>query len=297
MTVRRFLIVLTIAVVVLGGLFMLRFIARVNAEAFLDGQADLTIVHLTDLHLSSGTNQRLETAWPNKIIINGYKLHKPCFGKAASFLEETVAIVNSRIRPDIVVVTGDIVNNRSDEEAFRMAQNLLHKIECPVIVTDGDHDSSRDAKCQFAKYFGSSEGELSLNGYRFFSVPFEIDEADLMKLGDKLRGAQSGRCRILCMHRMLYAPYLMRKLSKVYVSDILAPEKEAVLKTLKECAGRCVVLCGHAHTNYDKEEGNILQLATSSLAEYPYEMRVIKFSGGTPTTRVFSLDEIRRKKN
>ena len=47
----------------------------------LRGDAELTVAQLSDLHLASSGGIQ-ETPWVNKIIIGGYKLHKPCIGKS-----------------------------------------------------------------------------------------------------------------------------------------------------------------------------------------------------------------------
>lgn len=256
----------------------------------LDTPADLTIVHLTDLHLSSRTNTYDDVHWTHKVSIGGYKLHKTRLGKSISLFEQAIRLINTRIRPDIVVITGDTVNSGSDEAAFRKARELVQRIECPVIVTDGDHDPAGGKGSLFGKHFGSGEGSLTLKGCNFFFMPYESDEAALQRLGRRISDSNSGKYSVLCMHRMLRASFIMKKLSKKYTSTILSPNRERILDIMeKNRSEKFVVLCGHSHTNYQKKDGNIFHICTSSLAEYPHEFRVVKFIDGKIKTGVYRL--------
>lgn len=260
-------------------------------DRIINRQADLTIVHLTDLHLSTKANGSVDTPWTHKIIVGGYKLHHKCLGRTASLLEQAVQTVNTRIRPDVVVITGDIVDRGSDEAAFRKAQELIRQMQCPVIVVEGDHDIL-GKRHPFERYFGERDGVRTMKGYDFFFIPFAPDRETLARLESRMTGSKSGNLRILCMHRMLRASPLMKKLSQKYCSTILSPSKDVILAMLKDSNARSLVLCGHSHTNYREQDGNVLHLCTSSLAEYPHELRIVKITDGKVATKVLRLSKI-----
>ena len=287
---RRSLPTLALVAVVLAGL--LTSCALTAPDRAISRPADLTIVHLTDLHLSSTAGGNVGTPWTHKIIVGGYKLHRKCLGRTASLLEQAVQAINTRIRPDVVVITGDIVDRGSDEAAFRKARELIRQIQCLVVVVEGDHDVGGEGH-PFARYLGERDGVRTMKGHDFFFIPFAPDRGTLARLESRIAGPRPGNLGILCMHRMLRASYLMKKLSRKYCSTILSPSKDAVLAMLKGSNERFLVLCGHSHTNYRRKDGRILHLCTSSLAEYPHELRIVKITGGKVATKVLRLDETR----
>ena len=88
--------------VIVGGWFLLGG----STDDRLPEEAELTVVHLTDLHLSTrGTVTN--TPWTHKIAVRGYRLHRLCTGQAFDYLEKAVSLIQSSIKPDLVVVTGD----------------------------------------------------------------------------------------------------------------------------------------------------------------------------------------------
>ena len=192
----------------------------------------------------------------------------------------------------MVVITGDIVDRGSDEAAFREAQELIRQIQCPVIVVEGDHDVAGEQH-PFTRYFGEREGARTVKGCDFLFIPFAPDRETLARLQGRIADARSGNVRILCMHRMLRASLLMRKLSKMCCSSLLSPAKETILAMLKDSDEPFLVLCGHSHTNYRRRDRNVLHLCTSSLAEYPHELRVVKITHGRIATKVLRLGEAR----
>ena len=258
----------------------------------LPQNAELTVVHLSDLHLS--TRGRItDTPWTHKIVVGGYKLHKPCTGKSFELLEKAVAVVNGEIRPDAVVITGDIVDCGNDGEALKKGAEIIRRLNCPVIIAQGDHDKVGD---RWEAVFGNRDGLSEVKGFSFFHIPFESDAGTFKRLEDGINGAQGhNRTKFLCMHRMLYTSWLMNALSKRFYgrTALLSPDREAIINMLGKTAGRWIVLCGHSHTNHEGTHGNITEFCTSSLAEYPHELRILKVKGGKVWTSVMCVDKVK----
>jgi predicted MPP superfamily phosphohydrolase len=264
-----------------------------NDSRYLPKNADLTVAHLTDLHLSSKGNLK-ETPWTHKIVINGYKLHKPCTGKSFELLEKAITVINEKIKPDIVVITGDILNRGDDTEALKKGHEVLAKLKCPVIIAKGDHDiaSKPKNKSAFESVFGELDGVLSVKDFPFFYIPYESDDGTFERLKKAIDDSSpKSEIKFLCMHRMLYASWLMNKLSKKYCPTLLSPKRKMIIDMLEKSSGKWIVLCGHSHTNHEETVNNITELCTSSLAEYPHEFRIIKVKDGKIYTRIVKLDE------
>ena len=261
------------------------------------GNRDLVIVHITDTHLSSDPNGPVATPWIHKIIIDGYKLHRKCLGKSVALFEEAVRLVNEKVHPDLVVITGDIVDRANDVKAWKEADRIIREIESPVLVVQGDHDAPAGAK-MFEKYCGPLYRETVIGETPFFVLPFNADEATLRRFGRDFAGTPSRTgLKVLCIHRMLKASWLMRKLSKAfYCPTLLSPHRAWLLKMLHGSKDKVLVLCGHSHTNYVSRDGNILHVCTSALVEYPHEIRVLYVTGNRVRDRVLRLSRLRKMK-
>jgi len=262
-----------------------------------DGRnADLVVVHLTDLHLSTRPNGATDTPWTHKIIIGGYKLHRKCLGRSVELFEEAVRLVNEKVHPDLVVITGDIVDQAKDINAWKAAARIIREIRAPVLVVQGDHDAPAGPET-FEKYCGPLYRTAVIKGVPFFVLPFNADEATLNRFEHDCAGTTSASgLKVLCIHRMLKASWLMRKLSKAfYCPTLLSPHRARLLRTLRNSQDNVLVLCGHSHTNYVSRDGNILHVCTSSLAEYPHEMRVLRITGRRVESRVLRLSALRKK--
>lgn len=77
------------------------------------------VAHLSDLHVGKGKN-----------------------GKDAQILSRLRQIVGevNRLSPDLVIVTGDIVNSGQQPQLWPIAQELLSDVAAPVLVVLGNHD-------------------------------------------------------------------------------------------------------------------------------------------------------------
>lgn len=259
--------------------------------ASMPEKADLTVVHMTDLHLDSN-GKVSETAWTHKIEVGGYKLHKPCTAKSFELLEKSVAYINSKVKPDVVVITGDLINRRDDLEAMKKGRDILSRLNCPFIVARGDHEFPRKPgeEALFGSVFGELDGIQNIKGFDFVYLSYEDDKKNLEKL-EKFTEKTGSPISFLCLHRMLFTSWCMDGLGKIYCRTLTAPDSEEILEMLERSPCAWVVLCGHSHTNYESSEGKVMEFCTSSLAEYPHEIRVIKVRDGELFTDVIEIEE------
>ena len=106
MIMRKWSIFLLLLLLSLAGCLLWRD----NFRFAVASQVDLTIVHMTDLHLSKVGHVE-ETPWTHKISIGGYRLHQPCTARSIQLMERAVDVIEKQVKPDVVVITGDIRNN------------------------------------------------------------------------------------------------------------------------------------------------------------------------------------------
>src|SRR5262249_54218027 len=76
--------------------------------------ARLLVAQVTDLHVGSGARAAR---------------------RLAHILDEV-----ARARPDLVLVTGDVVNNADRATQFERAREILSALEAPTFVVPGNHD-------------------------------------------------------------------------------------------------------------------------------------------------------------
>lgn len=112
--------------------------------------AQLSLVHLSDLHVGKGRQEVLQRR-----------------------LSAVISDVNA-IAPDLVVITGDLVNRGQDPAQAMRARELLLMLEAPVLVVMGNHDIEFFASASYAgwPHFARAfhpfrEFRVSLGGYDF----------------------------------------------------------------------------------------------------------------------------------
>ena len=116
----------------------------------LFGSPELTVLHLSDIHASDRED--------------------PFAGidVAERLLEVADRESRSRLRPDIVVVTGDLVHHGAVSAYSRLTEifaGIRARLDCPVLVVPGNHDDP----AAFAAAFGTNPVE-HVRGFRILGV-------------------------------------------------------------------------------------------------------------------------------
>jgi 3',5'-cyclic AMP phosphodiesterase CpdA len=249
----------------------------------------LLIVHLTDLHVSSTAAKQRKTPFTHKIIVSGFKLHRVDLYNSRKYLNRAVRLLNEKIKPDLVLITGDIANKKSDTLAYRWAFEELQKLNCPYFTVLGDHDEEKDgARNEEQTWFKHERFSRMFQNYKIIGLPPYPGDKDIEWLRKELDNSKESEV-IICHHRMLKASFLMKILSKMYVSTLLSPKTKELLHLIGRYDNIRLVLTGHSHTNYVKKKKNTTFVTTASLAEYPFEMRLIWLNRETVKTKVYSI--------
>lgn len=162
----------------LGGLTMARLTARADAPP--DGY-DLYVHPPCDPPTRAPRAVWLRADDPARLaqvrLVHLSDIH---IGKHVADIEQhlrrVIGEVN-RLRPDLVIITGDIVNQGLDASLLPRARALLESLEAPVAIVLGNHDIGFRSFVgdhygagweNFARAFHPFlEFELSLGGYRF----------------------------------------------------------------------------------------------------------------------------------
>lgn len=174
-------------------------------------------------------------------------------------------------RPDLVIVTGDIVEGGTDEEYF-VARRILDQIEIPYLVIPGNHDEREAFRRAFADHtYLPTSGPLH---YCLDAHPLRIVALDSTVPGkhhgdieppalawlEQTLAAESSKRTLLLMHHHPFAsgiPYLdeYRHLGAAAIEALIRPHG-AVER----------VLCGHVHRFMLARFGHTVAMSCPSTA-------------------------------
>ncbi|HEU0025186.1 MAG TPA: metallophosphoesterase [Thermoleophilaceae bacterium] len=164
-------------------------------------------------------------------------------------LEQAIAEVNE-LRPDVVVVSGDLTNDGFRGE-YELAAEYLARIECErMIVIPGNHDSRNVGYVHFEELFGERRSELHLDGVSILAVDSTEPDLDHGVIGrgryewihDRF-GSHEAYLRVFVLHHhLLPVPGTGRERNVVH-------DAGDTLETLQS-ADVHLVLSGHKHVPY-----------------------------------------------
>lgn len=268
-----------------------------SSRASAANRPQFTMVQLTDIHYTSAPPRTSTLTWKHQIRLFGYKLHKPDLANCSPILSNTIQYINEKIEPHLVVVTGDTVNRGNDKEGMKQAKDMFDKLKCPYYPLIGDHDlnSGQDEKRNYKDVFGEINYSLDYKGWHIVMLGIYPDDTDLDWLKDDL-DKNMDTPAILCMHRMLIASRLMKKLSrKYYCPELTSPKTDRIIDILNNHGRVAAVLSGHSHTNYRTNKDKISYISTASLAEPPYQFRTITVYKDSISTSLMTARPLKRR--
>jgi hypothetical protein len=95
--------------------------------------AAVQVAQLSDLHVGKGRSKQQS------------EIHQ--------HLERVIADVNE-LRPDVVLITGDVFQNGNNERLPAEALKLLESVEAPILAILGNHDHGFDSQAFTARHYG-----------------------------------------------------------------------------------------------------------------------------------------------
>ncbi len=163
-------------------------------------------------------------------------------------LERAISEVNE-LRPDVVVVSGDLTSNGFKDE-YALAREYLDRVECDsMVVIPGNHDSRNVGYVHFDQLFGDRNSVLRLDGVTVVSVDSTEPDLDNGQIGRgryrwiEQQFAEAADLRIFVLHHhLLPVPGTGRERNIVNdAGDTL----EALQRARVD-----LVLAGHKHVPY-----------------------------------------------
>jgi 3',5'-cyclic AMP phosphodiesterase CpdA len=134
----------------------------------------MLVAQITDLHVSTP----------------GSTIDREC-RTAAQVKRAVLHLSHLDPRPDVVVITGDLVDEGTPEE-YALLQNLLAPLPMPAFVVPGNHDHRENLRAAFA-----DRGYLPSQGFLCYTV--DLGPLRLIALDTHVPGAPGGK---LCSERL-----------------------------------------------------------------------------------------------
>ncbi len=186
-------------------------------------KSPITIAHISDFHIGS-------------------------YHFVSNLLNRTIQELNE-LKPDVVIVSGDLTNEGYRQE-YNTARAYLNNLDCErVIIVPGNHDSRNVGYVHFEELFGDRGTLLDYEGVTILAVDSSEPDLDNGRIGRE-RYKQiiktfegSNNLKIFALHHhLLPVPGTGRERNIIYdAGDLL----EVLIH-----AGVHLVLTGHKHVPY-----------------------------------------------
>jgi 3',5'-cyclic-AMP phosphodiesterase len=175
-------------------------------------------------------------------------------------------------RPELVIITGDIVEDGTDK-AYEMSRRILAQLEIPYLVIPGNHDERGAFVKAFADHAYLPAGGGPLN------YSFEADSVRIIALDSTVPGRHHGnidsvgvawleqvlsgereRPTLLIMH---HQPFLT---GIPYLEEYRYFGADRIAETISMFSSVERVLCGHVHRLMTDRLGGVLAMSCPSTA-------------------------------
>ncbi|MDR1720590.1 MAG: metallophosphoesterase [Dysgonamonadaceae bacterium] len=200
---------------------------------------------------------------------------KGTFAADSLHFEQAVAKINA-LKPDIVALAGDMVNDVSDEHAIAVFHQIKGKLKVPVIFTPGNHDLPdpvTDAGLdRYRKCFGDDFQTVEIDGITIISANSQLwrkaPEAAIDRQEKQLQAALTSAAKR--GHRVIMLTHVPPFVKEVEEKDEYFNLPLAVRKNLLQRFvenGVILWLAGHTHNTHKNDFGpiSILNGETTSI--------------------------------
>lgn len=219
------------------------------------------VLHTSDSHLSASLPNRV-TAWTNFVRFTEWS------------------------RPDLVVHTGDVINNIPDsEEDFEFASFQVRRLTVPWRIVPGNHDigdippdpfhglTTAERLDRWARHFGEDRWAQVVEGWLLVGINSQLLESPFPELEqaqwdwlDEIVEQHSTLPIALFLHK---PPCLFSLDDDLRVNKAIGPAARARLLEMARSGRLKMIGCGHLHEFMTLESFGVLIVAAPGLAMAP----------------------------
>ena len=196
----------------------------------------------------------------------------------------TVKFIN-KIKPNLVIHTGDLTQNGTDKE-MNEVYKTLSLLESPWYVLMGDHDYDRNQGKYYYQVFKERNHSVGFKGWKLLIISIYPGGKDWLFMQEELREKEP---TILFTHRLIYASPLAKGIAMVSCkTNLLSPQWRNLAYRIRSNPQIKMVVSGHSHSNFLWEKDGVYYISTSSLTEVPHQFRVIEVYPDTIETYLYT---------
>lgn len=230
------------------------------------------------------------------------------YSRETEWYEKAVKGVN-RLKPDFVVITGDLVNdqkNSSQIAEFKRITALISK-KIPVWYTPGNHDIGNlpdsASIAEFIRNYGHDHFSFRHKNSLFVGINSGIVKNRLPAMEQKqydwlagILGEGKGAA-----HRVLFChyPFFIRSFDEAEVYSNINPDTRKKYFDLFASGQVEAVFAGHLHNNATVRQGPTEMVTTSAVGmphgKDPSGLRIVKVYPGKIEHAFYGLDELPEK--
>jgi len=227
------------------------------------------------------------------------------FEKETELYEKAVKEIN-RLKPDFVVITGDLVNNQKDTLQIREFKRITSKIDSkvPVYFTPGNHDIGNvpdsTSIAAFINNYGYDQFSFKHKNSLFIGINSSIIKNNLPQLERNqyewllktlVKGKKASHIILFCHY-----PFFINSYDEPEGYSNIGIENRRKYLTLFTTNKVGAVFSGHLHNNATSRYGNIEMVTTSTvgkpLGSAPSGFRIVKVYRDRIEHVYYGLNEI-----
>ena len=162
--------------------------------------------------------------------------------RAKELLSAAAKRLNEEIKPDILLVGGDLVNGSNDAALLKELAEIFQTIQCQQIIIPGNHDPE---PALFYQYFQRPPEFVDIAGFRFLAFPDDLqtDGYNARRSSEdlaRMKKLSAEKPAILIQHVPLYK----RDTIKCYYNYDNAEE------IFESCGNVILSISGHEHSGF-----------------------------------------------
>jgi len=230
------------------------------------------------------------------------------FAKETALFEKAIVEIN-RLKPDFVVITGDLVNNWKDASQIAEFKRLTAMInsKIPVYYTPGNHDVGNDPTKQsqdayitnfkYDKFSFKHKGSLFI-GFNSSLIKANLPEPEKKQyqwLKKKLGKSKKAVHVVLFCHY----PFFIKSFEEAETYSNISIEKRKKYFELFKKNNVKVVFSGHLHNNAIAKYNSVKMVTTSAvgkpLGNAPSGFRIVKVYNDNIESDYYGLDDVPEK--
>ena len=188
--------------------------------------------------------------------------------ESAMILRDVVGLCNS-LKPDCVLIPGDITNEGTEEE-YSIAAEILQELKMPCIATPGNHDYHKgEASVKlWEKYFGSECGVHDTSVGKIVALDTgtsHLQAEEVHSLCSLLEKDSSEPLIIMSHYQLFDNEYICRGVTKKVISN--ADEQQQLLDLIKK--KQLLIYAGHQNVCSVKTIGKSFQINAPQPVQHP----------------------------